>query len=1611
MGLVVAAMALSVGFTGLTASPAAAADDISFRASAQSAGNKTTHSVTIPASVRAGDGLLLFVTRNNVAGSVPTLAGWTRVDTRLARTDTQTILYSRVATAADAGKRQAVTFSKAAKATLTLLAYAGTDAVDFIGTGFASAAETTKRTQHSTPSVSVGSPGSYVVSYWADKSSTSAGWTLPAGQTQRSTAIGTGSGHITSVASDLNAAAPVGASPSRTATSSAPSIKATMWTVVLKADQGGSPTNVAPVASFTANCSQATCDVDASGSTDTAPGSVASYAWNFGDGSTGTGVTATHTYTSSGTKTITLVVTDDQGLASAPATRTPTVTVPPPSSGPGHTGLVPDKPRNNTPRISNGEIWDLAVVGSGNAARVFIAGSFTSAANTISPTTTINQPYLLSYNLKTGLIDTSFRPSFGGGGVTAVEASPDGTKLYVGGTFSSVNGVARQKVASLNLTTGAPISGFATTKSTNNAVSALAATNTTVYVGGRFSRINGTSMTGLAALNGTTGAVDTAFDNQLSGGIGVNGQLTVQQLKLTHDGNKLLVVHTGRQIAGQDRLGIGLINTQTKQLLPWRTRLWDDNLARVGGVQRIYGADIAPDDSYFVVTSGSGGDAPPISDTAVAFPVAGGDFTDPRWVARCFDSVYSVAITEQAVYIGGHFGWNESPTANQPWPGLDNVGYGTGQGLSGYGLGDQVVRREHLGALDPATGTALEWGPYSNSFEGNKAMVASPQGLITGGDGMIQGGVKTGRVAFFDLSTLPAATSTDTTITTPIEGRVVTSGTPFTITGTATSPQGIDRVQVEIQDSNTKQYLQDNGTSWGSSNSINASLGGGTNNRTWSLDVTLTGNRSVQIKAKTFGTNGSSDPNKALKNIESFSFDDQTPSTSVTGPSGIQTSTSFTMTGTASDDHGVNSLTYWFRDENNQYLQNDGTVSPIYNTFRGSPDVVGATSATWSYDVTLPHEGVWRGSATAVDTAGQADLRSATRDFTVNSNAVAPTVTIAQPVAMTPPFGVPPVQLTPGGKLTFSGTAQDDDRLKNVEITLRNNTTRETLGADGTWGIGVASGYFRISPVTIGAASYNWTYTTPFNLSAGSYSFTVRATDNDDISTSSSNRGSLTLAVQVPGDVPPDGRVDVGGTQIVTDANVALTGTATDDHGVQSVKLTVYDNDTGRYLQPNGTLTSDYALLGATLSAPGAVSTAWSYPLVLPTGGDYSVTALAFDTVGQQDSSTSGATVRYKYYPGDLPPDFVADLGQPVDGSAFDQGKIVVTGRALDDLSIAKVEVAVVDSGGRYMSSSGSFTSTSPSWRTAFLNSPGSPGSNFSYTTPVIPDGIYSVQVRPTDNHDQVGASRITTGITVTHPANTAPVAVATRSCIENVCTFDARGSLDENPTALTFTWNYGNGTSGSGPVPMRTYASTGPFTVTLTVKDEWGLTSVLTMDPFSIGVPPTNLAPVPTFVVNCIALACATSSTGTADPNAGDTYSNLWNWGDGTTSTGNSPSHTYANPGTFTVTLTSTDGWGAAGSTQLTVVRTEPGSNTAPTGTVTPTCVGLTCTMTNSVVDPQGDVVRYAWTFGDGGTSTSATPVRTYAAAGDYSVTLIATDGWNRSTSWTVPLTVSASP
>ncbi len=1489
--------------------------EIAYVGGASTSGNRSGHSVRIPTSVQPGDRLVLFLTTNTTNGTITeSIPGWTQLEAR----DGNGIrgrMWTRSATTVDAGSTITVSSSAYIKSVMSVAAYRST------GSAVVSASSIrgvdSSATSHSTPETTAAQANSWVVNFWSEKSSTPTTWTLPAESTSRTEEQASGSGKVSGILGDSDGAVPQGSVPSRTATTSTSISRSVLFSVVLDPGTDASETNEPPVAEFTTGCAGMTCEFDGSRSFDT-DGDTLTYAWDFGDGQVGEGLNPTHTYATAGTRTVTLTVDDGNGHTD---TATDTATAAPPNPAPGHTTLVPDTPRTDQPTITSGEIWDIEIVGQ----RVYVAGSFTSIRQPNNGAV-VNQPYLAAYNWTTGQIDTGFRPSFTNGSVVAVEASPDGTKLYIAGDFGTVNGLNRKALARINPTTGAPIEGF--TANANGKVNELAVTNTTVYAGGRFSSINNVPRGALVAVDGVTGEVRADFVNNITGGIGTNGELAVQRLKLTLDEGRLLVVHTGRQVNGQDRYGVAVINTRTNTLTPWKTTLWEDNLQFVGGIQRAYAGDISPDGSQFAVASGSGGDRPPINDTVIVFDLDNNNNAQPVWISRHFDSVYSVAWTEAGIYIGGHFQWAEDISAPVPWPGLDDVGYGTGQGLSGYALGDAVVKRFHLAALDPADGHALEWFAPSNSYEGDKHIEPTPRGLFVGGDGNTKGSYNVGRIAFFDFNSVPAQNGTQTVVTDPIEGRIKPADEVFEITGTANAATGIERVELEIMDRNTGRYLNDDLTTWGSTalNTFDATLDPGTGaSRTWRLPLTISGNRELLVRARAIATNGTADNTKAAKKFETFGVSDLPPNTSVTGPPSPVSSLTFTITGSATDDVGVNSIRMTLRDSQNRYLQNDGTVSGTYNTFQIEPDVVGATSTTWSVEVTLPYEDEWWAQARSIDTAGQSDLDTADRRWIVTQNGQAPNVSITQPAVMVPPTAAPAYTVAPGSPITFAGSATDDGALTSVYITLRNNSTGERLAADGSWGTGVIAGNYRVSPVSLNQQSFNWSYTTPFNLTPGNYSFTVRATDNIGLSTPSNLMGRLTVNAVIPGDAPPDARLDVTGTVSGGQAlHLDLTGTATDDHGVSRVMVAIQELESRRYLLPNGSLSGVFNTLEANPQPPGGTNTTWALSVDLPVQGDWSVTAYAVDSSGQQDPSTSGATARYPIYPGDQPPVLNEGLLSPTEGTVFPDGKIFVSGRAEDDQAMQRVEVGIVNAAGQYMSSTGTFTSTTASWRTAFLNSPGTPGSNFSYTTPVIPPGDYTVRVRAIDQHDFVSVV-YERHATVTHPPNDPPVASFTASCNENVCTYDARGSTDENPATLTYTWNYGNGT-GSGPVPTRTYTSANTYTVTLTARDEWGLTATA-VQTVTIVEPAGNVAPNP--VLNppaCAGLVCNFSAVGSSDPNPGDSISYQWVWGDGTAnSTSTSPSHTFPAPGTYTVTLTVTDGWGRAASMTREVVVSTP--------------------------------------------------------------------------------------
>jgi PKD repeat protein len=213
-----------------TASPTQVATTIDFRAAASySGGSLVKHTIKVPAAVRPGDGMLLFVTNNSTNPITLPPVGWTQLGSATA-SDLKTVVFYRVAQPGDAGAGASVTFSAATKADMQLSAYSG---VSSALPTLLSATSTASTADHVTPGVTVPSDGDWVVSYWSDKSAATTAWTTPSGQVVRGGSVGTGNGHLSSLLTDNDAPAFAGPRSGLTASTDVASGRATTWTVVL----------------------------------------------------------------------------------------------------------------------------------------------------------------------------------------------------------------------------------------------------------------------------------------------------------------------------------------------------------------------------------------------------------------------------------------------------------------------------------------------------------------------------------------------------------------------------------------------------------------------------------------------------------------------------------------------------------------------------------------------------------------------------------------------------------------------------------------------------------------------------------------------------------------------------------------------------------------------------------------------------------------------------------------------------------------------------------------------------------------------------------------------------------------------------------------------------------------------------------------------------------------------------------------------------------------------------------------------------------------------------------------------------------------------------------
>ena len=176
---------------------------------------------------------------------------------------------------------------------------------------------------------------------------------------------------------------------------------------------------------------------------------------------------------------------------------------------------------------------------------------------------------------------------------------------------------------------------------------------------------------------------------------------------------------------------------------------------------------------------------------------------------------------------------------------------------------------------------------------------------------------------------------------------------------------------------------------------------------------------------------------------------------------------------------------------------------------------------------------------------------------------------------------------------------------------------------------------------------------------------------------------------------------------------------------------------------------------------------------------------------------------------------------------------------------------------------------------------------------------------------------------------NTAPVAVMTAPSPANgspgtTFSFSGVGSSDPDSvdTIVSYSWNFGDGTTGSGQTASHVYSASGTYAVTLTVTDSRGLASSPVSANVGVGAA-TNTPPTASFTFGpASGTAPVTANfTSTSTDAQGPISTWSWNWGDGTAGGSTAQAtHVFKSAGTFTVSLTVADSGGLTGTTTRTI-------------------------------------------------------------------------------------------
>jgi PKD repeat protein len=245
------------------------------------------------------------------------------------------------------------------------------------------------------------------------------------------------------------------------------------------------------------------------------------------------------------------------------------------------------------------------------------------------------------------------------------------------------------------------------------------------------------------------------------------------------------------------------------------------------------------------------------------------------------------------------------------------------------------------------------------------------------------------------------------------------------------------------------------------------------------------------------------------------------------------------------------------------------------------------------------------------------------------------------------------------------------------------------------------------------------------------------------------------------------------------------------------------------------------------------------------------------------------------------------------------------------------------------------------------------------------------------------GGATATKTVTINTPK--VPVASFITSSTSGTITSGITFTDTSTNTPTSWSWNFGDSTTATTQSVSHTFTKAGKYTVSLTVKNAVG--SAKATKTVTISTPKI---PVASFK--------ASTTTGTTmsaisftDTSTNSPTSWIWNFGDGTTATTQSVSHTFTKAGKYTVSLTVKNAAGSATATKtVTISIPKVPVASVPLASFTASTTSGKAPITVTFTDKStNNPTAWSWNFGDKSTSTAKNPVHKYTQTGKYTVIL----------------------